>query len=528
MEPSENPDAINTVRTITRGGARIYAVNGVGALVGLVTTAMIAFHFGVGAEIEAFFAATTTYFLAAKLLQSGAAGGVIIPALVRVRSNLGDEEWNRFLSSAVLVAAFASTLLAIAIAVALPWATHLLVPGFSDEKRDLVVMLARILTIGIATAPVISLLSAALNSEGRFGVPEISNFAGTIVYLGFVAAGPFIGGIEFVAIGMATSGWIVAIVLFVAVSNSGFRFKLVKPWRNTETRYWLKALRPFSWYTVVMQLRAVFLIALLSTLPAGSMAYYRFGVDFVAKVGSLVQAPINSMLIPYLSETLLRTDLDRFRKSVATATVNALLLISLPAILLALNAQQIARIVWGRGEFEPAAVIAVGNVVAIGALALFPQVMYGVLNKSMMARGRTGVLNIVAGLGQMYHFGLIIWLVPRWGYIGAAWHGVFATTLLVITMAIALHFVQSWPDWKSVTSHASKSALLIVAAGAGVFAITGVISGDTGSGAILRILISLVVAIGVFIGGAYAMRLAIIIETVSLVTASIRRPKKTV
>ena len=82
------------------------------------------------------------------------------------------------------------------------------------------------------------------------------------------------------------------------------------------------------------------------------------------------------------------------------------------------------------------------------------------------------MVNLVAGLGQLYHFGLMIWLVPQWGYIGAVWHGVIATSLLVVTMTIALRLTNSWPDWRSVVSDGAKVFLLIIAAGLSVGAST--------------------------------------------------------
>ena len=66
-------------------------ISGLGAVIGLVSNALIAYHFGAGRLTDAFFLAQSIPLVLAHLLQSGPLPSVFLPIFVRVRREVSAE-----------------------------------------------------------------------------------------------------------------------------------------------------------------------------------------------------------------------------------------------------------------------------------------------------------------------------------------------------------------------------------------------------------------------------------------------------
>ena len=461
--PVKTPQSIGLVR----GSARIYATSGFGAIIGLASTALLGLNFGTGPAIETFFVATTTYFVVTKMLQTGAVGGVATPILLRMRQEAGAAAESRTMTGFVAAALVGSVVGALAISVFIGNLTSVLVPGFDETERNLVVPLTRILSIGIAAIPVSALFTAFLNANSKFGWPEMATVSGTIINLAFIGIGAPLIGIEAAAYGMVAGAWLSAGVLAVLAVKGGWKPRLRDVRIHAETEEWFRGLRPYVAYTMFMQAQAVVFVAVLSALPDGSLAYYRYGVDLVAKGGSLLNAPVNAMALPYMAQAKVSDGVRAFRSSFAESGSAALLLGLLPAVFVSLNADLITALIWGRGEFSAEAVREVATVIAISALALPLQFLFSVFQKGLVALQKNVATNVVSIVGQIALISLVFLLVPRWGHIGAAWVGPIGTLVGLITASVVLWRAQSFPDisttWRRLRSYIIPVGITVAA-----------------------------------------------------------------
>jgi peptidoglycan biosynthesis protein MviN/MurJ (putative lipid II flippase) len=462
LEPVVNQDGLPETANIARGSVRIYATVGAGAVIGLITTALLGFHFGTGDSIETFFVATTFYFVVTKLLQAGAIGGVATPILIRVRHANGVAAENSVLTGLLVVTLIISVVVAGLIAVSVSGLTTVMVPGFDDSKRDLVVPLARIMSLGIAAAPINALLTAYLNSKQKFGWPETTNLSGAMVNLAFVGLGASFIGIEAAAYGLVVSAWLSTTLLAIMAIGSGWRFRVSDIRVHAETIEWLKGLRPFTGYTVLMQIQAVVLVSVLSVLPDGSLAFYRYGSDLVAKAGGLLAGPINSMVLPYVAKARIDGGIDAFREALARASAASLALIIVPTVFIALNATGITESILGRGQFDGVAVRQVSIVIMISSLALPLQFVFSVFQKGLVGLQKNLLVNAVGVFGQIIIVGLTLFLVPIWAHTGAAWIGPISTAALLFVTGVMLWRLNVAPNLRTVALSLRAYSLTLV------------------------------------------------------------------
>lgn len=451
-----------TARHIIRSGALIYGIRALGAVVSLGTTAALAYFFGTSRDIEAYFAATAFYYLSAKVMQTGGASSVLVPAYLRARAQAGQDAGWSLVSNAMNVTALFAIGLTIMVVLTVPWLVPILVPGFEGPARDTVVQLVRIMALGFGTLPIVALATVVLNAHGKFGRPELFGFLGSVAYLGTIVLGSPSFGVTAVALGMLVSSLVNFLWIFVALKRLGYRHRWVLSLRDLTLRAWIRGVRPYFGYMLVMQVQGVALTAVLSLLPQGSMAIYRYASDLMAKVTGFVSGPVNTISLPILSEKAMLGTGPELRKALAR-TLRASALITLPVFLvMVIGARDFVELLLRRGGFTAADVGPVAVCVAILAINIVVGPVYAVFTRAFVAIQRNGWANVVAILGQGYTLALMFLLIPKLGYVGAAWHSVGATTAVLLTAAIVLWRHRLVPDLPTLLRGSGR--VLLVAA----------------------------------------------------------------
>jgi len=451
--------------SILRTGALIYSIKALTIMVSLGTWAVLAFLFGTGLDIEAYFAAVIAYDLAGRMMQPGAAASVLVPVFIRAKTANGMESAWALVSMVLNTMSLGVLALMALLMVAIPWIAPLLVPGFDTASQANVVTLVRVMAIAMVSLPVIAIANAVLNANGQFARPEIFLLVGSITFLATIAIGVPLVGVVAVAVATVLNAAVTLTGTLVSLQIQGYRHRwLLKP-RDSEFRDWVRALRPSFGYMVVMQPCSFVLTAVLSMLPPGSMAIYRYASELTGRIGLYVSGPVGTMALPALSRIAESQGKPELSKAVAQSLKLALI-ISLPvAFIIFLASEEILRLFLNYGQFTEQDVRPVATAMVILAITVVFQSVNAVMQRTFVVIQRTGWQNIVMVLGQVYTLTLVLILIPTWGYVGAAWHNVLALLALLVTGFVVLLANKFAPDWSVL----KKATIGISLAGAAAF-----------------------------------------------------------
>jgi|GEM_PF-6723299 putative peptidoglycan lipid II flippase len=455
-----------------RAGAAIYVMRALGILISLGTWSSIAYFFGTGREIEAYFVATAAYFSSAKLMQTGAAGSVVMPMYMQAIEDGGADAGWRMASNIINVTTLFAISMTVVVIIAAPLVVPWMIPGFDADSSTTVVGLLRIMALAFVALPVTALITSLLLANEKYKQPAIYEFIGSVAYLGAILIGVPWLGVNAIAIGLVLSAFISLVLLYRSLHGLGYRHRWRVDLKDIDMREWLKRMRPYLGYLVFLQAQTYVLMALLSLLPPGTMAIYRYASDLVSRVVGFVSAPVGAIVLPALSRQTVLDDKDEFRKILARSARYSVL-ISLPIFLvLALDSRDFVELLMHRGQFSSDDAGAVALAITIMAGNILASPVHSVLQKAFVAFGRTGLLNVVGILAQVYTILLMFLLIPRWGYIGAAWHSLAATVAIVITGAIILAAIGLFPHMPTLVRGSGRVAIVVAAAASTGWAVT--------------------------------------------------------
>lgn len=167
--------------------ARHSAIMAAGSLVsrgtGFLRTAIIGAALSGGAIGDSYHVANTLPNMVYELLLGGVLASVVVPLLVKARktdSDGGEAYTHRLLTVATLLLA-AATLVAL---LAAPLLTTLIVSDADGQEQRIVTWLAYLLLPEIFFYGVAALLSAVLNTRGKFGAPMWAPIVNNVVVIG--------------------------------------------------------------------------------------------------------------------------------------------------------------------------------------------------------------------------------------------------------------------------------------------------------------------------------------------------------
>ena len=147
-------------------------------VMGLLNQIVVTRRFGAGAEMDAYFVASTLPILMATLLSASIESSVI-PVYARVRTQ-GKEQASILFSTLLNLLVLGTVVLTLGMLTLRDQLIHLSAPALDPFRAALAVSLAPFIFPVLALMVVISFLECILNAEGQFGWPA---YAGLLVPL---------------------------------------------------------------------------------------------------------------------------------------------------------------------------------------------------------------------------------------------------------------------------------------------------------------------------------------------------------
>lgn len=360
----------STTRRIFRAAAVISIATLAIRLAGLVKSQVIAARFGVGESVEA-------YFLAAVLptFAFGALGSTLpsalVPIVVAVRGRESRERAGALLRD--LYAWSAVVLVAASGVLALCWPLLLALAGagFPDEKAELATRLFFLLLPIVLLHGGATVWGAVLKAEKRFlaaslgpGVVPITVtlavLAGARAYGVFALAGGYVLGVALELLGIG-----------LALGRSGTPvLPALRPRVTPEVRALGRQYLPAVGGGLLFASTLLVDQSMAARLEEGSLASLSYANALITALLSIGTTALGTAILPYLSDMAARGDVAHMRASLRASTGAVFLLATPAAILLALLAPFVVRLLFERGAFGPEDTAAVAAVFSLYVLQL--------------------------------------------------------------------------------------------------------------------------------------------------------------
>ena len=324
---------------VVRNSALLSAAALASRLLGWVRLIVLVAAFGADGRLDPYLAAFKVPDIIYQLIAAGPLSSVLVPLVVRLRSEGDELRARRIMSAIFLIFGVLALVIAVAALLLAGGLAELLAPGISAAQREEVAQLSRILapsSLGLGIVAVASVWSAA---NERFFASSI----GPIVYnLSVILFTLF--GAERLGTVAAALGTVVGALLFGVIAIADARLgglRLARPSLKDPLLFGsLGALAPRISGLLVVQIVLTGLVALASTLGPGSITAWTYALSLVQLPLAMVAGSIGTAILPVAARVLNvegPTGLLRVTRSALGAAIWMLLPVAVIGAVLATN-----------------------------------------------------------------------------------------------------------------------------------------------------------------------------------------------
>ncbi|MBU0725590.1 MAG: murein biosynthesis integral membrane protein MurJ [Alphaproteobacteria bacterium] len=394
-------------------------------LAGFARDILVAAYLGAGPVADAFFVAFKFPNFFRRLSGEGAFSVAFIPMFSGMLATKGQQEALAFAHRTIAVMAAVMLGFLLVMELAMPWAMHVIAPGFSDNPAQfaLAVELTRITFPYLPLISFVALMGGMLNATDRFAAmaaaPIMLNLSLIAALFALVPYTETPG--HALAWGVLVAGFVQFFWLLIACRQAGMTIRLVRPRLTPDIRRLFRLILPAAIGAGVMQINLMVDVLLASLLPTGAISYLYYADRINQLPLGVVGIAIGTALLPLLSRQVKRGE-DQAALDSQNRGLEVALLLTLPATAgLLVLAQPIIEVLFERGAFVAADTRATALALAAYCLGLPAYVLVKVLAPGFYAREDTAtpvkvavgamLVNLVLGIALMQviaHVGLAL------------------------------------------------------------------------------------------------------------------------
>ncbi len=383
-------------------------------ILALVRDKLLAYMFGAGAVLDTYYAAFRVPDLIYALLASAFASVVIVPTLMGIVEEKGEESMRRF--SGAIFKAFFVLMCAVSVILffLMPYIVPFSAPGFTAAAQSDVVMLSRIL-----------LLSPLLLG--------LSNLFGSVAqmrrHFWFVAMAPVFYNIGIIAgivllypvLGLSGLAWGVALGALLHLFTQGTEARrspaapdFSAPLSFKELRGLFKISLPRMFTLSLSQILLLCFTAIASTLSLGSVAIFTFAFNLQSVPLALIGMSYSTAAFPSLSSFFAKKDKIGFSKEMHSALAQIIFWSVVVTCFFIVLRAHIVRVILGAGAFSwndtrlTAAALAVFifSILAQNAMMLFTRGYYALKDTKtpLLLHGFSSVVSVGFAFLFLYLF----------------------------------------------------------------------------------------------------------------------------
>jgi putative peptidoglycan lipid II flippase len=486
------------------------AATGLSRLAGLVREIVAANYFGVSGAMSAFTIAFQVPNLMRALFADAALQGAFVPVFTELLEKGRRKEAFAVASGLLSLITMILGSVTILFWLLAPAIMPAFAPGFSPHLQDLTVELSRIMFPIVLLLALSGVVVGMLNSFEHFSVPALAPVVWNLIIIGsLVGLTPLFHGDDRVysyAIGVLVGTVVQFLLPLPWLRGRGGRFTLELDWRNPYVMRVLKLMLPVTIALGLINFDAL-INSIFGTLvndQAPSAIDKAFRIYMLPQ--GLFSVAIATILFPALSRYAARGAIGDLRATMANGIRQILLLLIPSAVIMAVLAEPITRLVYQRGAFNGAATDLVSQAMWVWALSLPANGASLLFSRTFFSLQRPWLNTAIAVGNLAVNAGISAALYGPLGVKGVVLGSVAGTLIQVILQAVYLR-----RDLHGIEGGRMLSATLrILAASAALAAVSyGVwVALDDALG---RGLVSQIVSLGVGIGaGIFVYAVAVV------------------
>ncbi|HEV7133874.1 MAG TPA: murein biosynthesis integral membrane protein MurJ [Gaiellaceae bacterium] len=482
LAPAEPPRRRLAVSTAIFGAATALS-----RVLGLVREVVASYYFGAGGRINAFTVAFQLPNLFRALVADAALSSAFVPVFTELLEKDRKRAWRVASTLFWLMLVGLSALTAIFILVA-PWVIGIF--GNPGHDRSLAVGLSRVLFPIVALLGVSGIVVGILNTYEHFTVPALSpvfwNIAIVIgLALGVPQAHSANGKLYVYAASILVATVIQVFLPMPWLRGRDGRLRMVLDWRDPAVKRVFVLMVPVTLGLGLINVNAVIDTFFASRLINASLAPTALQKAFLVYMlpQGMFSVAIATVLFPSLSRYAVRKDMDGFRSTVSSGLRQIAFLLIPSAVVSAVLAEPIVRILFQRGAFHPAQTpVVAGALAAFSAGLVFNGAML-MLNRAFFSLQSNWVPTAIA-LGNLFLNGVLdlaLYRVGTWGIalataicnvggtaallilfrrkLGRIDGGAIAATTIKVSVASAAVAAVAWFVWHPLDAAFGRSFL---------------------------------------------------------------------
>lgn len=358
--------------------------NVVGMLLGFVREQVIAARFGTSMLTDSYIMAFTLPNLI-YVIVGGALATAFIPVFTDISVHRSREEAARMSSTIINITLLAMIALAIPCIVLAPYLVSIIAPGFAGEKRELTILLTRIMFPCMIFMATSLLLGGILNALKHFKVPALY----PAVFSAIIILSVYLLAPEYGIIGLGVGTLLACIVQMLFPIPYLRRLKI--PY-HLEIKKSLPGIKqvftlmlPAMVGTSINQLSVTIDKILASGLIDGSIASLNFASRLMMLPYNLFVVAINTAVFPSLSEMAAEENYEEIGRTTVFG-LNLIFFCTIPAAVgLFVIAEPVVRLLFEHGAFDARSTEMTVFALRFYLLALISQGAYTVMNRTFFA-----------------------------------------------------------------------------------------------------------------------------------------------
>jgi len=389
----------------------ILAISSLGsAVLGLVRDRLLAGTFGAGNDLDIYYSAFTVPDFIALILIFGAISAAVIPIFSGYLIKSKDEAWAYF---STLLNVFFGFLIIVSLVLIIfaPSVIALIAPGFAGEKKDMAVLLMRIMFLSPIILGLSNMVSAVLQIFHRFLVTALAPLLYNLgIIIGIVFFVPEMG-LQGLAWGVVLGGSMHLLIQLPSLFFSGFKYKANFNYRDPGVIKTIKLMAPRSLGLGASQFNTIAVTSIASTLMSGSIAVFNLANNLSSILVNAVAASVSTASFPSMSMAFLNEEKEEFLRKFSNIFRQIVFLVVPLSFLLLILRVQIVRVVLGAGKFNWVDTELTTACLGILAINLIAQAIILFLSKSFYAAHNTKIPAIISAVTVTANISLSLFLV---------------------------------------------------------------------------------------------------------------------
>jgi putative peptidoglycan lipid II flippase len=334
--------------TILGGAILISFFTIISKILGLVRDRMLASFFGAGKILDVYFASFRIPDLIFNTLVLGALASAFVPIFVKL--NRKDSERAIHVSNSILnILTSGLAIIALIVIIKADFFVKLLVPGFDPAQLDLTIKLTRIMLISIVIFGASNIMSSLLNSYKSYFYYSLAPVMYNVGIIGGVILSKYYG-YTYLAWGVVIGSLLHFIIQLFAVIKTGWRYSPIFDFKDLYVRRIFKLMLPRTLGLAIMQINQIVVTMIASSLVAGSIAVFYFGMNLQSAVVGIFGVSIAIAVFPVLSEHA--HDDEKFVDYLVHKIKKIIFFVVPISVLIIILRAQIVRLVLGTGSFD--------------------------------------------------------------------------------------------------------------------------------------------------------------------------------